>query len=97
MPERLQLAATYFLILSVLLFTCVRTSPITAADTGNSLTKSSHTQRQFTPDEGICFVPLLAFIALVFLAERRAQSFVDVPAFTRLTWGRYFNLPPPLV
>lgn len=52
-------------------------------------------QRKFVA-EPVPVIPLLVFVGLLVVIERRKLVFAPVPVPTRLVWDRDYNRPPPI-
>lgn len=88
------LAAIVLVVLSLLVFTTIHTSPLDAG-VGSTLSQTSPKQRQSTiPDFAWCR-PVLDLMVLVPLACGDLVCAESEDPFSSPSFGRYFNLPPP--
>lgn len=94
--QRIRLLLAVTLLFVLVIFTSARTSPVVprlrdSHSAGTSLMK----QRKFVA-EPVPVIPLLVFVGLLVVIERRKLVFAPVPVPTRLVWDRDYNRPPPI-
>jgi hypothetical protein len=83
-------------ILALLTFTTIRTSPIsTGSEPGSSLSKTTPKQRTLSVDDVSLALPVLVKLAVAppDYGNVVPAEFNDIPA--DFFPGRYFSLPPP--
>ena len=88
------LAAIVLVVLSLLVFTTVHTSPLFDG-VGTTHSQTTLKQRQSTIPDFACCRPVLDLMALVPLACGDLVCAESEDPFSSPSFGRYFNLPPP--
>lgn len=94
--QQTRTVVTLVLLVVLILFTSIRTSPIRCSNYGGpTVTSSILKQRQFVATDPCVLIPLLAFIGLIVLAETASPT-LDSEVVPCLFLGDCkFNRPPP--
>jgi hypothetical protein len=89
-------AAVALVIFTLLVFTTVRTSPLSAGNgTASSLSKTTPKQRHLSVKEIDVAVPFVTHLELVHIdLGDVVPAKLSTPDFDHFS-GRYFSLPPP--
>jgi uncharacterized membrane protein len=94
--QQARVLVAVLLLVVLILFTSIRTSPIRCTNcAGTAVQSSILKQRQFVASDPSLLIPLLALIGLIVIAHPAAVVLDSVPLPSLLLCDSRYNRPPP--